>query len=64
VPKNAEADFIGGNGFRAIGAIRALEDGLSRPILTANQVAFWCALRLSGREHLLFKIFAFDLPRS
>jgi maleate isomerase len=40
--------FIGGNGFRAVGVIRALEEDLGRPVLTANQVAFWAALRLSG----------------
>lgn len=48
VPPSAEAVFIGGNGFRAIGAIKALEEKLNRPILTANQVAFWQALALSG----------------
>src|SRR5262245_28347825 len=48
VPENAEAVFIGGNGFRAIGVIKALEEHLERPVLTANQVAFWHALRLSG----------------
>jgi maleate isomerase len=47
-PKSAEAVFIGGNGFRAIGVIKALEETLNRPILTANQVAFWQALALSG----------------
>jgi len=48
VPANAEAVFIGGNGFRAISVIQALEVDLGRPVLTANQVAFWHALRLSG----------------
>jgi maleate isomerase len=47
-PKSAEAVFIGGNGFRAIGVIEALEENLNHPILTANQVAFWQALALSG----------------
>jgi maleate isomerase len=47
-PKSAEAVFIGGNGFRTIGVIEALEENLDRPILTANQVAFWQALALSG----------------
>ena len=46
-PERAEAVFIGGNGFRAIGVINALEDALSRPVLTANQVAFWRALSLA-----------------
>src|SRR5262249_10591541 len=48
VPKSAGVVFIGGNGFRAIGVIEALEQDLARPVLTANQVAFWHALRLSG----------------
>jgi maleate isomerase len=47
-PENADAVFIGGNGFRAIGVINALEEHFARPVLTANQVAFWDALRLSG----------------
>jgi len=47
-PDSAEAVFIGGNGFRAIGVVEALEENLNRPVLTANQVAFWQALALSG----------------
>ena len=45
-PQDAEAIFIGGNGLRAIGVIQALEETLGRPVLTANQVAFWQALRV------------------
>jgi maleate isomerase len=48
VPSNADAVFIGGNGLRAIGVIQALEQALGRPVLTANQVLFWQALRLLG----------------
>ena len=48
VPRQAEAVFIGGNGLRAIGVIEALEETLGQPVLTANQVAFWQALRLVG----------------
>lgn len=48
VPADADALFIGGNGFRAVGAIKALEEDLGRPVLTANQVAFWQALHLAG----------------
>lgn len=48
VPRQAEAVFIGGNGLRAIGVIEALEEAVGRPVLTANQVAFWQALRLGG----------------
>lgn len=67
VPKSAEAVFIGGNGFRAIGVIKALEETLDRPVLSANQVAFWCALRLSGTQAPIVnygRIFEFDLPSS
>ena len=48
VPAEAEAVFFGGNGLRAIGVIRALEEDLDRTVLTANQVAFWQALRCGG----------------
>jgi maleate isomerase len=46
VPQHAEGILIGGNGLRAIGVIRTLEETLGRPVLTANQVAFWQALRV------------------
>jgi len=45
VPPKAHAVFIGGNGLRAVGAIQALEENLRRPVLTANQVVLWGALR-------------------
>jgi maleate isomerase len=48
VPARAEAVFFGGNGFRAIGMIAALEEELGRPVLTGNQVTFWYALRQAG----------------
>ncbi len=67
VPPTAEAVYIGGNGFRAIGAIKALEDDLGRPVLTANQAAFWHALRLSGTRAAVTnygQIFDRDLPAS
>jgi maleate isomerase len=66
-PKSAEAVFIGGNGFRAIGVIKALEENLSRPVLTANQVAFWQALALSGSRVPISgygQIFGLGLPGS
>ena len=44
VPKEAEAVLIAGNGLRAVGVITALEETLSKPVLTANQVTFWRAL--------------------
>ncbi len=45
VPKEADAVLIAGNGLRAIGVIDALENTLTRPVLTANQVTFWAALK-------------------
>jgi maleate isomerase len=48
VPDSAKAVFIGGNGFRAVGAIAALEEDLGRPVLSANQAALWQALRVAG----------------
>jgi len=50
VPSSAQAVFIGGNAVRAIGTIAALEEDLRRPILTANQVSLWYALRMAGVE--------------
>jgi maleate isomerase len=47
-PPESDAVFIGGNGLRAIGTIRAIEGRLGKPILTANQVLFWYALRQAG----------------
>jgi maleate isomerase len=43
VPDNAEAVFIGGNGFRAAGAIDRLEEG-GRVVLESNQVLLWSLL--------------------
>jgi maleate isomerase len=48
VPAQAEAVFIGGNGFRAVGVIAALEEDLAIPVLTANQVLCWHLLCLAG----------------
>lgn len=48
MPERAEAVFIGGNGLRSVGAIHALEEALRKPVLTANQVLLWRALRLVG----------------
>ena len=50
MPASAQAVFIGGNALRAIGVIAALEEDLGRPILTANQVSLWYALRQAGAE--------------
>ncbi len=48
VPAEADAVFIGGNGLRAIGVIQTLEEDLDKPVITANQVAFWRSLRTAG----------------
>jgi maleate isomerase len=50
VPDEAEALVIGGNGFRSVGAIAVLEADLGRPVLTANQVLLWAALRAVGAD--------------
>ena len=66
-PRSADAVFIGGNGFRAIGVIKALEENLDRPILTANQVAFWQALALLESHVPIVgygQIFGLRLPAS
>jgi maleate isomerase len=48
VPAEADAVFFGGNGLRAIGVIRVLEEDWDCTVLTANQVALWQALRCGG----------------
>ena len=50
VSTDADAIVIGGNGFRAVGAIAALEEDLGRPVLTANQALLWAALRVVGAD--------------
>ena len=45
VARQADAVLIAGNGLRAVGVIEALEAALGKPVLTANQVTFWQALR-------------------
>ncbi|HYZ82024.1 MAG TPA: hypothetical protein VE571_12180 [Solirubrobacteraceae bacterium] len=65
-PADAEAIVIGGNGFRAVGVIAALEADLGRPVLTANQVLLWDALRAADamlRVDGYGRIFGLDTPR-
>jgi maleate isomerase len=50
VPRDLDAVVIGGNGFRAVGTIAALEDDLGHPVLTANQALLWAALGASGAK--------------
>ena len=44
VSDDAEAVFIGGNGFRAAPAIEQLEQRLERPVFESNQVLLWSIL--------------------
>lgn len=65
VPRDAEGVFVGGNGFRVIGAIHAIEQKLGVPILAANQVLLWHALqtlRVTGPVTSYGQIFEHELP--
>jgi maleate isomerase len=46
----AEGIVFGGNGFRAVGAIAALEEDLGRSVVTANQALLWAALRMTDAD--------------
>lgn len=48
VADDAQAIFMGGNGFQAAGAVARLEDTLDRPVLTSNQVLLWNLLGYAG----------------
>jgi maleate isomerase len=50
MPVDADAIVIGGNGFRAVGVIAALEQTLERPVVTANQALLWAAIKAAGAE--------------
>ncbi|MGI9598690.1 MAG: maleate cis-trans isomerase family protein [Acidimicrobiales bacterium] len=41
--------LIGGNGFRSIGAVRAVEADTGVPVVTANSALLWHTLRTMGR---------------
>ena len=47
---DADAVVFGGNGFRTVGVIAALEEDLGRFVLTANQVLLWAALRTTDAD--------------
>ena len=49
-PADADAVVIAGNGFRAVGAIAALEQTLQRPVVSANQALLWAALNAAGGD--------------
>ena len=42
--------LIGGNGFRAVGAVKALEADLGRPVVSANTALLWHTLVALGRD--------------
>lgn len=50
VTRDAEAVFIGGNGFRAARAIEPLEAKIGRLVLESNQVLLWRLLAHAGAE--------------
>jgi maleate isomerase len=47
---DAEAIVFGGNGFRTVGAIAALEEDLGRAVVTPNQALLWGALRVADAD--------------
>jgi maleate isomerase len=47
---DAEAVAFGGNGFRTVGAIAAIEEDLGRAVVTPNQALLWAALRVAGAD--------------
>ena len=61
----AESVFVGGNGFRAVGMVQELERRVGLPVLTANQVLLWHALRfarVAAHPVGYGRIFTRDLP--
>lgn len=47
-PPDVDAVVVGGNGFRAVGAVRCLEADLKIPVVTGNTALLWLALRTLG----------------
>lgn len=50
IDPQAQGLFIGGNGFRAVATIQALEQRLGCPVVTANQALFWHAIQVAKVE--------------
>ena len=48
VTSDTEAVVVAGNGFRAVGVVRALETDIGIPVITANTALLWQALRALG----------------
>jgi maleate isomerase len=66
VEDEAEAIFIGGNGFRVAPAINRLETTLGRPVLSSNQALFWnllAHLRASAEVSGYGRLFAHTFGR-
>ena len=47
-PAEADGVLIAGTGFRCVAILKALEQDLKRPVLSANQVSLWHCLQLAG----------------
>ena len=47
-PTAADGVLIAGTGFRCVAILKALEQDLKRPVLSANQVSLWHCLQLAG----------------
>jgi maleate isomerase len=45
VTDEAQAVFLGGNGFRSVSAIARLELQIGRPVVTSNQALLWSLLQ-------------------
>jgi maleate isomerase len=50
VSTDADTIVIGGNGFRAVGAIAAIEEDLGRAVVTANQALLWATLQVADAD--------------
>ncbi len=63
----ADAYFISCANIRSIDAIEALEKELKKPVVTSNQAAFWCSLRMAGIKDVvpgLGRLMQHDVPKS
>ena len=47
-PAAADGVLIAGTGFRCVAILNALEEGLKRPVISANQASLWHCLQMSG----------------
>ena len=50
---DADAYFISCANIRSVDAIEALEKELGKPVVTSNQAAFWCSLRMAGIDDVV-----------